>query len=86
MRFLCDMGVWRKVSAWLRIQGHECSHLGEERLERLPNGHIFAKALAENRVVLTFDLDFGEIAAFAGDRFASVISFPPPEHPRRSRD
>ena len=75
MRFLCDMGISRKVSGWLRTQGHESSHLGEEGLARLPNGQIFAKAIAENRVVLTFDLDFGEIAALAGDRFASVVVF-----------
>ena len=75
MRFLCDMGVSRKVSHWLRSQGHESSHLGEEGLARLPNGLIFAKAIAEKRVVLTFDLDFGEIAALAGDRIASVVVF-----------
>jgi predicted nuclease of predicted toxin-antitoxin system len=67
------MGVSRKVSAWLRSQGHESCHLGEEGLARLPNGQIFAKAIAENRVVLTFDLDFGEIAALAGDRISSVV-------------
>ena len=75
MRFLCDMGVSRKVSAWLQSQGHESSHLGEMGLARLPNGQIFAKAIVENRVVLTFDLDFGEIAAMAGDCIASVIVF-----------
>lgn len=75
MRFLCDMGVSRKVSRWLNQQGHESSHLGEEGLTRLPNGQIFAKAIAENRVVLTFDLDFGEIASMAGDCVASVVVF-----------
>ncbi|MEN6405122.1 MAG: DUF5615 family PIN-like protein [Thermoguttaceae bacterium] len=75
MRFLCDMGVSRKVSAWLQSVGHESSHLGELGLARLPNGRIFAMAVAENRVVLTFDLDFGEIAAMAGDRVASIVVF-----------
>jgi predicted nuclease of predicted toxin-antitoxin system len=75
MRFLCDMGVSRKVSEWLRCQGHESSHLGEEGLARLPNGQIFTKAIAEKRIVLTLDLDFGEIAALAGDRATSVVVF-----------
>ena len=75
MRFLCDMGVSRKVSGWLHSQGHESSHLGEEGLARLPNGLIFAKAIDENRGILTFDLDFGEIAALAGGRIASVVVF-----------
>ena len=75
MRFLCDMGVSMKVVQWIRRQGHECVHLRDEGLQRLPNGSIFSKAVAEDRVILTFDLDFGEIAAMAGDRVASVILF-----------
>ena len=75
MRFLCDMGISRKVSQWLRLQGHESAHLGEEGLARLPNGQIFAKAKLENRIVLTFDLDFGEITALAGDSTTSVVVF-----------
>ena len=75
MRFLCDMGVSRKVSEWLCDQGHESSHLGELGLSRLPNGQIFAKAIGENRIVLTFDLEFGEIAALSGTRDTSVIVF-----------
>ena len=86
MRFLCDMGVSRKVSEWLCGQGYEASHLGEEGLARLPNGKIFSKAIAENRVILTFDLDFGEIAALSGGRVASVVGVPSPEHSRRPRD
>jgi predicted nuclease of predicted toxin-antitoxin system len=75
MRFLCDMGISRKVAAWLRRQGHESSHLGDEGLARLPNGRIFAKAITENRVVLTCDLDFGEIAAMAERPLTSVVIF-----------
>jgi len=54
---------------------HDSSHLGEQGLARLPNGEIFAKAIAERRIVLTFDLDFGEIAALAGDAVTSVVVF-----------
>jgi predicted nuclease of predicted toxin-antitoxin system len=75
MRFLCDMGISRKVTEWLRHQGHESSHLGEEGLARLPNGRIFSKAIAENRVILTCDLDFGEIAAMAELPMTSVVIF-----------
>ncbi len=75
MRFLCDMGVSLRVVDWLRSQGHDCVHLRDEGLQRLPNGEVFAKAVAEKRVVLTFDLDFGELAAMASGRAASVIVF-----------
>ncbi|MGD0656138.1 MAG: DUF5615 family PIN-like protein [Thermoguttaceae bacterium] len=75
MRFLCDMGISRKVTEWLRRQGYESSHLGEEGLGSLPNGRIFAKAIAENRVILTCDLDFGEIAALAECPMTGVVIF-----------
>ncbi len=75
MRFLCDMGISRKVAQWLRRQGHDSSHLGEEGLARLPNGRIFAKAIAEKRIILTYDLDFGEIAAIAESPIAGVVIF-----------
>lgn len=75
MRFLADMGVDVRVVEWLRKQAHDAKHLRDEGLHRSPNGEIFAKAIAENRVVLTFDLDFGEIAALTKGRKASVILF-----------
>jgi predicted nuclease of predicted toxin-antitoxin system len=44
-------------------------------LQRLPDGEIFTKAIAESRVIVTFDLDFGEILALAKGRKAGVILF-----------
>lgn len=75
MRFLADMGVSQQVVEWLRINGHEAVHLRDEGLQRLPNGEIFQKAGREQRIVLTFDLDFGEILAASGGQIVSVILF-----------
>ena len=75
MRFLADMGVSMGVVEWLREQGHEAKHLREEGLERLPNGEIFEKAARESRVVLTFDLDFGEIVALSDNKRVGVVLF-----------
>ena len=75
MRFLADMGVGGRVVQWLRNHGHDVTHLTDEGLQRLPNGKIFDKGVAENRVILTFDLDFGEIAALAKGRRASIVVF-----------
>ncbi len=63
MRFLADMGIALRIVEWLRTEGHDTIHLREEGLHRLPNGAIFDKAAAERRILLTFDLDFGEILA-----------------------
>jgi predicted nuclease of predicted toxin-antitoxin system len=74
VRFLADMGVAPKVVAWLTEQGHDAWHLAEHGLERLPDSEIFGRAAEEQRVVLTFDLDFGEILALSGGK-TSVILF-----------
>ncbi len=75
MRFLADMGVGVQVVEWLRSQGHDATHLHDEGLQRMPNGEIFAKAISEQRVIVTFDLDFGEIAALSKGEKTSVVLF-----------
>ena len=75
MRFLADMGVSQGIVNWLRSAGHDAKHLRDEGLHRLPNGDIFQKGFIEHRVVLTFDLDFGEIVAASEGRMVSVVLF-----------
>jgi predicted nuclease of predicted toxin-antitoxin system len=75
MRFLADMGVDIRVVKWLREKGHDASHLRDEGLHRMPNGEIFNKAISENRVILTFDLDFAEIVALSKGQKVSVVLF-----------
>src|SRR5690349_18245192 len=75
MRFLADMGVSQRVGEWLRANGHDAVHLRDEGLQRLPNGEIFQKASREQRIVLTFDLDFGEILAGSAGQIVSVVPF-----------
>jgi predicted nuclease of predicted toxin-antitoxin system len=47
----------------------------DEKLHRMADADIFAKARVEARVVLTFDLDFGEIVAATREANASVVVF-----------
>ena len=75
LRFPADMGVSWRVVEWLRSLGYTAKHLHDEELGRLVDPDIFAKAHSERRTVLTFDLDFGEIAAFSKEKIVSVIVF-----------
>ena len=75
MRFLADMGVDQRIVDWLRGQGYDAVHLREQGLHRAADADIFAKAITEDRIVLTFDLDFGEILSLAGVNVISVILF-----------
>ncbi len=75
MKFLADMGISPRVVSTLRERGHEAIHLQEQGLGKMPDGDILAKALTEGRVLLTHDLDFGELLAASGGRLPSVIIF-----------
>ena len=69
------MDVSRGLIEWLREYGYDAIHLREQDLKRLPDSQIFAKATAENRIILTCDLDFPEIVALSGASSVSVVVF-----------
>jgi predicted nuclease of predicted toxin-antitoxin system len=69
------MGVSAATVLALRAADHDAVHLRDEGLIRLSDVEIAAKAVGESRVVLTFDLDFGDILAFARTEAPSVIIF-----------
>ncbi len=75
MRFLLEMNLSSDVAVWLRAQGHDAVHLRERGLQQLRDAAVFAKAAREKRVVLTFDLDFADLAAAAGKARVGVILF-----------
>lgn len=75
MKFLADMGISPRVVSALRQQGHDAVHLQEQGLGRMPDGGILAKARGEQQVLLTHDLDFGELLAASGGKLPSVIIF-----------
>jgi predicted nuclease of predicted toxin-antitoxin system len=75
MKFLADMGVSMTTVAALRQAGHDVVHLREEDLLTLPDNQILEKAKREQSVILTFDLDFGELLALGGNTAPSVILF-----------
>jgi predicted nuclease of predicted toxin-antitoxin system len=64
-----------RVATWLNSRGHDATHLRDEGLQRLRNGGVFEKAIAESRVIVTFDLDFGEIVAHSKGNKTGVILF-----------
>jgi predicted nuclease of predicted toxin-antitoxin system len=75
MKFLADMGISPKAVAHLQAHDHDAVHLIEEGLHRLSDRSILAKARTEGRIVLTHDLDFGDLMAASGAHLPSVIIF-----------
>ena len=63
MRFLADAGISPRTVEFLLRRGHDAIHVRMLGLQRASDREIVDKALADSRVLLTFDLDFGEILA-----------------------
>ena len=75
MKFLADMGISPKTVEFLNRMGYGAVHLHSEGLDTLPDSDILDKTRREKRILLTHDLDFGELMAASGSRLPSVITF-----------
>ena len=75
MKFLLDMGISPKTANYLLNLGHDAVHLHAEGLDCLPDSEILKRACEEGRVLLTHDLDFGELIAASEAGTPSIIIF-----------
>ncbi len=60
MRFLIDENMSPAFAAQLRNEGHDAIAVAETA-PRLPDPEVLAWAARENRILVTFDTDFGEL-------------------------
>lgn len=75
MRFLADAGLSPVTIDFLIQLGHEAVHVRTLGMQRAPDIDIVERAHADSSVVLTFDLDFGEVLALGVLDKPSVIIF-----------
>ena len=73
MRFLVDQNLSRKVAAALRAAGHDVVHTSEVELSTAADRSIAELAVAEARVVVSADTDFGMLLATSGAERPSVL-------------
>ena len=69
------MGISARITPWLNSQGFDAVHLNDEKLHALPDNLIIDKAIKEGRIILTADMDFGQLLAFNASKQVSVIQF-----------
>jgi predicted nuclease of predicted toxin-antitoxin system len=60
--FLADQNLHVRVVDWLRVQGFDVLSTREAGLRRAADTQLIDIARAQQRVILTHDLDFGELA------------------------
>ena len=63
-RFKLDENLPREAEALLRNAGHDVHAVLDEGLGGSPDPRVFAAARAEDRILVTFDLDFADIRAY----------------------
>jgi len=75
MRFLADAGISPQTVSFLESLNQDTEYVRALAMHRATDSEVLAYARTHNQVVITFDLDFGEILAAADVRAPSVIIF-----------
>lgn len=75
MKFLIDMPASPELVHWLEEKGHEAVHAQDIGLGTSPDSKIMSRAVSEESIVITADLDFGTLLAQSGDTAPGVILF-----------
>jgi predicted nuclease of predicted toxin-antitoxin system len=72
MRLLIDTCVWGGAAGELRAAGHDVVWSGDWS-EDPGDAEILARAYDENRVLVTLDKDFGELAIVFGQPHCGIV-------------
>jgi predicted nuclease of predicted toxin-antitoxin system len=75
MRFLIDNALSPALAPLLQQAGHDAIHVRELGLQHADDEVIFERAVAEHRIVVSADADFGTLLAVSSSRQPSVIQF-----------
>ena len=80
MRFLIDMNLSPRWIPVLQSEGWDAVHWCQIGSFNAPDADLMAWALAEQRIVLTNDLDFGAILAATNSNAPSVVQVRNQDH------
>jgi predicted nuclease of predicted toxin-antitoxin system len=73
VRFLVDANLSPRVAEWLRNAGYDAVHVFEAALGQAGDRQILEEAASRRQILLTADLDFGEIVARSSARTSVLI-------------
>lgn len=73
MRLLIDQNLATRVAARLRDAGHDVVHVAERGMAAADDDEVLGLAVAEARVLVSEDTDFGALLSRSGSAVPSLV-------------
>jgi predicted nuclease of predicted toxin-antitoxin system len=74
-KFLLDMGISPKIIPFLKEKGFEVEHCSDLGLGKSSDRAVLKHAIIQKQILLTTDLDFGQLIAVKGLSAPGLIIF-----------
>jgi predicted nuclease of predicted toxin-antitoxin system len=84
LRFLADVNLGRGAVLWLRASGYDTVFVRDID-PRMSDTAILDLAVAEGRIVITMDTDFGELIYRSGKPYAGIVLLRMPDAGREEK-
>jgi predicted nuclease of predicted toxin-antitoxin system len=75
LKFKVDENLPAEHAAILRDEGHEADTVADQQLTGAADSAVFERCQAEERILLTLDLDFGNMQAYPPKFHSGVVVF-----------
>jgi predicted nuclease of predicted toxin-antitoxin system len=75
LKFKVDENLPTEHAAMLQDAGHEADTVADQKLTGSDDSVLFERCQAEGRILLTLDLDFGNVQAYPQDPIQGLLYF-----------